>query len=167
MSKTPNKSPNKVSGIQERIQQLYSNSLKIDDVTLNNALEDAKNTVEHISEITYEESENILKALKGDIQSLAYFVQHLGGLITDWIKLDIEYLEEPIIKMLYQIADRTEVESTQKKIDELNNNIYRAGDIVLIGVFVCNKCQNKIEMPYIGELSKCPGCKSTFFTRFF
>ncbi len=165
MVKLSNKSTSKASSIQKNIKELYNNSQKIDDAALDNALEDAKKAAQKISEITYEESENVVKTLKQDIQDLAYFVQHLGGLLTDWIKLDIEYIEEPVVQMLYQIADRTELEMSQKKADDLNNNVYKTGNIVLIGVFICDKCKYKTEMPHIGKLTTCSECKNTKFTR--
>ena len=166
MPKKEHKSTKKSYDLQQMLTRVSKKLESIDSKSVEHALEEAKDTAIKLGEISYEEGEFIIKSLKRDFSHLGKFLQQAKVSLSDWIKFDIEYLEGPVWEMLCQIADKTQLEQKQSQMDVALDCLYHAGETVLIGSFICQKCKEIQKLYHIQELSVCSNCDGKIFNRF-
>lgn len=135
------------------------------DLSLQKALNDAKEQAVHLGETTLEEAHEISEYIKRDINDAAEYMLETSADFGDWLMLDIELLERKIIDMFLSVADRTRLELEQFQQPPHEPNEYHSGEITGPGTLVCTQCGHNVSFITTGEIEPCPECQNTNFQR--
>jgi len=135
------------------------------DLTLQKALNAAKEQAVHLGEVTVEEAHEISEYIKRDINDAAEYMMETSAEFGDWLMLDIEIIERNIIDLFLSVADRTRIELEQFQNPPHVHNEYRSGEITGPGTLVCTQCGRNVSFVTTGEIEPCPECKNTVFQR--
>lgn len=146
------------------IREAFENT-DTSDLTLQKALNSAKEQAVHLGEVTMEEAHEISEYIKRDINDAAEYMMETSAEFGDWLMLDIEILERQIIDMFLSVADRTRIELEQFQRPPHEPTEYHAGEITGPGTLVCSRCGHQVSFITTGEIEPCPECKYTTFQR--
>ncbi|MCK4706875.1 MAG: zinc ribbon-containing protein, partial [Gammaproteobacteria bacterium] len=146
------------------IRETFENA-DTSDLTLQKALNDAKDQAVHLGEVTMEEAHEISEYIKRDINDAAEYMMDSSAEFSDWLMLDIEVIERQIIDLFLSVADRTRIELEQFQNPPHDPNEYQTGEITGPGTLVCTQCGHNISFITTGEIEACPECKNTTFQR--
>jgi predicted RNA-binding Zn-ribbon protein involved in translation (DUF1610 family) len=135
------------------------------DLTLQKALNAAKDQAVHLGEVTIDEAHEISEYIKRDINDAAEYMMESSAEFSDWLKLDIEIIERNIIDLFLSVADRTRIELEQFQHPPHDPNEYLSGEITGPGTLVCTQCGHNVSFVTTGEIEPCPECKNTVFQR--
>ena len=138
---------------------------EVSDLSLQKALDNAKEQVEHLGEITAEEAHEISEFIKRDINDAADYMANSSHELGDWLMLDIEIIERQIIDLFLSVADRTRVELEQFQNPPRDPSEYHAGEITGPGTLVCTECGHQVSFYTTGEIEACPECGNGCFQR--
>lgn len=140
-------------------------SAETPDITLQKALNAAKDEAVHLGEVTLEEAHEISEYIKRDINDAAEYMMETSAEFGDWLMLDIEIIERNIIDLFLSVADRTRIELEQFQHPPHHPNEYRSGEITGPGTLVCARCGHNVAFITTGEIEPCPECGHTVFQR--
>ena len=135
------------------------------DITLQKALNSAKDEAIHLGEVTMEEAHEISEYIKRDINDAAEYMAESSAEFSDWLMLDIEIIERNIIDLFLSVADRTRIELEQFQNPPHEPSVYHSGEITGPGTLVCTQCGHNVSFITTGEIEPCPECKNTTFQR--
>lgn len=146
------------------IREAFENT-DTSDLTLQKALNNARDQVIHLGEVTAEDAYEISEYIKRDINDAAEYMMESTAEFSDWLKLDIEIIERKIIDMFLSVADRTRIELEQFQVPAHEPTEYHSGEITGPGTLVCTKCGRQVAFVTTGEIEACPECSNTCFQR--
>ncbi|MCK5002435.1 MAG: zinc ribbon-containing protein [Gammaproteobacteria bacterium] len=146
------------------IRETFENA-DTSDLSLQKALNNAKEQAVHIGEVTMEEAHEISEYIKRDINDAAEYMMESSTELGDWLMLDIEIIERQVIDLFLSVADRTRIELEQFQNPPHEPNEYHSGEITGPGTLVCSQCGHNISFITTGEIEPCPECKNTTFQR--
>lgn len=135
------------------------------DMTLQKALDAARQQAVHLGEVTAEEAHEISEFVKRDINDAAEYMLETSSDFGDWLMLDIEVLERKIVDMFLSVADRTRVELEALKQHNREVSMYYSGEITGPGMLKCTECGKCIPFVTTGHIENCPRCGNNSFQR--
>ncbi len=112
------------------------------------------------SEMTKDEFALIEAYLRRDLQSFAE-----GYLTNDKPSLFSEAIKNTLWDRLADITDKTQLEWQEIMQDLAHHGVYQAGEIVGLGVLVCEKCGHETQHTHVGVLTPCISCGYKAFHR--
>lgn len=131
------------------------------DVAINTAKEKAT----ELGELTREEAENIAEYLKRDLHDAAEFLTDESNELRQWLRFDIELVEDRIIDALMQLADPTRVDLAAFEQQAQRFGEWRTGEITGPGTLVCKACGEVLHFHKSGHIPPCPKCQATTYRR--
>ena len=137
------------------------------DMSLQKALELAKNQAVHLGEVTTEEAHEIGEYIKRDINDAAEYMMDTSAEFYDWLMLDIEIIERKVMELFLSVADHTRVELEQFRQVKSDNEktIYKSGEITGPGTLICESCGKAKPFLSSDEISVCGQCGNDRFIR--
>ncbi len=135
------------------------------DLTLQKALNDAKDQAVHLGEATMDEAHEISEYIKRDINDAAEYMMETSAEFNDWLMLDIEIIERQIIDLFLSVADRTRIELEQFQNPPHEPHEYHSGEITGPGTLICTQCGHNVSFITTGEIEPCPECQNASFQR--
>ncbi|MEW7976645.1 MAG: zinc ribbon-containing protein [Candidatus Sedimenticola endophacoides] len=150
----------------ERVDGMLESAGKSTLPALQKSLEAAREKAVELDELTREEAERIAGYLERDMQDAAHFLADTGEEFRDWLHFDIKLIEERMLGMCANVADRTRLE-----LDRLARQAsaaasrYHSGEITGPGTLVCEGCGETISFHQAGQIPVCPRCRGRRFTR--
>ncbi len=133
---------------------------------LNKALEAAEERLEELGELTREEIDRVSQYLRRDIEDAAsYFASSEAQELKEWLRFDLELIEERALEALLSIADPTVVDRLKLEETLFEANEYKTGEITGPGTLVCEKCGEELHFHHTGHIPPCPKCHATTFVR--
>ena len=151
--------------MMERIKVTIDNATEESAPTLQNAMDKAIKQASSDKELTKNEAENIANTIKNDLNDAAEHLMETNSDFTEWLKMDLDDLEQRILDLFLSVADHTRMEIKQF-IGQVDDATYHATDIACRGDYQCNHCCNVIHNEQVGPLISCPVCKQSEFQRF-
>ncbi len=142
------------------------------DMSLQKALDKAKNQAVELGVITADEAHEISEYIKRDVNDAAEYMMDSSAEFYDWLMLDIEIIERKVIDLFLSVADHTRVELEQFKqavpevpSDKTQIPVYKSGEITGPGTLICESC-GKIK-PFLSsdEITDCSQCGHNRFIR--
>lgn len=146
------------------IREAFENT-DTSDLSLQKAVNNAKDEAVHLGEVTREEAHEISEYIKRDINDAAEYMMETSAEFSDWLMLDIEIIERQIIDLFLSVADRTRIELEQFQNPPRKPVEYHSGEITGPGTLVCTQCGHQVSFITTGEIEPCPECKNTTFQR--
>jgi hypothetical protein len=135
------------------------------EMTLQKALDMARQQVIHLGEVSVEEAQEISEFVKRDINEAAEYMLETSSDFGDWLMLDIEVLERKIVDMFLSVADRTRVELETLKQYNREISLYYSGEITGPGMLKCTQCGKCVAFLTTGHIEACEQCGNGSFQR--
>ncbi|MDH5393510.1 MAG: zinc ribbon-containing protein [Gammaproteobacteria bacterium] len=151
--------------MMERIKSTIDNATEAAAPTLHNAMDQAIQAATDHKELTQSEAEQIANTIKIDLNDAAEHLMETNSDFTEWLKIDLDALEQKILDLFLSVADHTRMEIKQF-IGDIEDSTYYATDLACRGDYQCGHCQNVLHIETVSPLSSCPVCKHTEFSRF-
>ena len=134
--------------------------------TLARALEAAREQASEIGGLTQDEINKVADFVKRDIEEVAHsLTESDGDSLTEWLKFDIDLIENFAIDTFMNVADKTRLELAKLEQLARTNNTYQTGEIMAPGTLVCKQCGEPINITTTSEIPKCAKCGSLTFQR--
>ncbi len=138
--------------------------------TLARALEAAKEKLSEIGGLTQEEINKVADYVKRDIEEAAHSLgtseqESDEESLAEWLKFDIELLENFAWDAFMSVADKTRIELAKLEQMAKLNNLYLTGEITGPGTLVCEQCGEQLTFKTTSEIPKCPKCGGKTFKR--
>ncbi len=149
----------------ELLQQLHATL----DETLHSfaeALEISKHKTRESHGLTHEEANKLSDFVKRDVEHAAHQLDHQADneSLKEWLKFDIEMIENFALDAFLSVADKTRIELAKLQQKAITHR-YQHGDIVSPGTFVCEACGKEIAFKAPSEIPPCPACHAESFVR--
>lgn len=151
--------------MMERIKSTIDNATEATPPTLQTALDLAINKAKADHELTQDEAEKIASTIKHDLNDAAEHLMETNSDFTEWLKMDLDVLEQKVLDLFLSVADHTRMEIKQF-IGDINDSTHYATELVCRGDYKCKHCNNVIHVAAVSPLMSCPVCKQTEFIRF-
>lgn len=153
--------------------QAYNNMIKhLHDAlsgtskTISHGLDVAKEKTSELGGLTQEEINRVSDYVKRDVKDAA---QKLSDDSTDsfseWLKFDIELLENFALDAFLSVADKTRIELAKLEQTAREASLYQAGEITSPGTLVCTQCGKEQTFKTTSEIPACPACGNKTFQR--
>ncbi len=158
---------NKLIEIYNNIVKYLHETLDKSEHTLSEALEIAKRKTGESTKASQEELDRTGDAVMRDIEHAASQetpVQDEDSL-AEWLKFDIELLENFAFDAFMELADKTKVQLAKLEYEAKQYHPYKSGDITGPGSFTCNQCGKTIAFKRPGIIPECPECGGKNFSR--
>ena len=125
----------------------------------------ARDTAVELEELTKEEAEKVSTYLQRDIEDAGKHLAETGHELGDWLRFDVDLVEDRLLEILDRVADHTKLEMLQFKHDIEEGPAWNTGEITGPGTLVCETCQATVRFHATGEIPACPNCGHTVFHR--
>lgn len=152
--------------MMERIKSTIDNATEDAAPTLQKAMDKAIEKAKQEKELTREEAEQIANTIKHDLNDAAEHLMETNSDFTEWLKMDLDALEQKILDLFLSVADHTRMEIKQF-IGEIEDSFYYSNDLAYKGDYRCEHCNNVVHVSRVSPLVPCPVCKQTEFRRYF
>ncbi|KAF0192372.1 MAG: hypothetical protein FD165_997 [Gammaproteobacteria bacterium] len=149
----------------ERIRAMLDEAGKKALPTLQHRIDAAKAKAVELGELTREEAEKIGTYLKRDIEDAAEYLSGPSQEFADWLRFDIQLIEERLLEMFLTVADRTKLELMEFEHEAQRADAWHTGEIAGIGTLQCFDCGELLHFHATGHIPPCPQCHSTAFRR--
>ncbi len=131
---------------------------------LEKVLDEARDKVRELEELTHEEAEAVKGFVKRDLAHLAEHLKVDQDLKT-WFYMDLTLIEDELLDLFSKVADPTTVEWLRlKELAELAD-YYKTGEITGPGVLECVQCGERLHFTRPAHIPPCPKCHGTLFKR--
>ena len=138
------------------------------DMTLQKALQLAKDQAVHIGEVSAEEAHEISEYIKRDVNDAAEYMMDSSAEFYDWLMLDIEVIERKVIDLFLSVADHTRIELEQFSYVKAKSEqipVYKSGEITGPGTLICESCGKSKAFLSSDEIRDCEQCGNNRFIR--
>ena len=133
--------------------------------SIRQSVEKARQTAVELEELSHDEAEKIAYYLKRDIQDAGRHLAETSEELGDWLRFDIDLIEDRLLELFSRVADRTRVEWA-----ELNNELqrdppYHSGEVTGPGSLYCSACNEALHFHHTARIPPCPHCQNETFRR--
>jgi len=128
-------------------------------------IRNARDTAVELEELTKEESEKIAYYLQRDMQDAGKHLAETGHELGDWLRFDMDLIEDRLLSVLAMVADRTSLEMMQFEHDIKEGPAWNSGEVSGPGTLVCDSCGATVRFHATGYIPNCPECGHTVFHR--
>lgn len=154
-----------VAAYNDIVKHLYET---MDDAlhTLGEALEISTEKAGKNSDLSKEDMDKVSGYVKRDLESAAHGLTAKSSAesLSEWLKFDIELLENFTLDAFLSVADKTRVQLAELE-EHAKVHKYQSGEITLPGTFICDECGKEIAFKTTSEIPVCPACQATTFVR--
>ncbi len=151
--------------MMERVRAMIDEASKKALPTLQHRVDAAKAKAVELGELTREEAEKIGTYLKRDIEDAAEYLSGPSQEFADWLRFDIQLIEERLLEMFLTVADQTKVELMELEHEARRADAWHTGEIAGIGTLQCFDCGELLHFHATGHIPPCPVCRGTAFRR--
>ncbi len=125
----------------------------------------AKSKTRELLGLSDDEAEAVQHYIKRDLGSAPQGSSGNKDTLAEWLKFDIELLENFAIDAFLDVADKTRIEIAKLDLEAHKSGIYTAGEIMGPGTLACRSCKKKTEFKTVNEIAVCSSCGGKKFQR--
>ncbi len=164
-SPLPDDVAKKLSEAYDKMLLRTRESMDQAEKNLGEALEMAMQKASDLGELTREEADLIGIYIMRDLEDAAKFVDKSGQELRDWLRFDINVVENALVDMFSNMVDHTREALDQLK--ERANAIgeWHTGEVTGIGTLQCKGCGEEMHFHKTSHIPPCPKCHGTKFRR--
>ncbi len=158
---------NKLIEIYNTIVKHLHEALDHTSHSLPEALEIAKQKTAESTGASQKDLDKTGDAVMRDIEHAAQHEQPVQDedSLTEWLKFDIELLENFAFDTFMELADKTRVQLAQLEYEAKQHHPYQSGDVTGPGTLSCNQCGKMIAFKHPSIIPECPNCGGKTFSR--
>lgn len=131
---------------------------------LEHLIETAGQTAVELGELTREESDKVAHYLRRDLHDAAIYLKRTERELGDWLRFDIELVEERIADVFAKMVDHTRME-LERLAEQASEQDWHAGEVVGPGTLRCSGCREEVHFRETTHIPPCPKCGATTFQR--
>ncbi len=150
--------PKRKEGYEEMFEDVVE-ALKHSPEEVNRVLETSGKVVEAANDLTKDELLLVSAYVKSDLKEFAENYEESKNSPFSLM------IADSIWQGLLEITDRTKVEWVELFDDLEHQGLYEAGEVIGLGVLVCDECGHKTEYNHPTEIIPCSKCGCTGFSR--
>jgi hypothetical protein len=129
-------------------------------------LDSAKEKVSEFGGLTQEEAHKVADYVKRDLEDAAHSLNGAGNdSLSEWLKFDVELLENFALDAFMSVADKTRVELAKLDQYARSTETYRSGEVTGPGTLTCEQCSAEITFKSTSVIPACPKCSAKTFIR--
>jgi Zinc-ribbon containing domain len=129
------------------------------------AFEVSKEKIAADHQLSEQEIEHVSNQVQRDVHHAAKNLPaHDNDSLTEWLKFDIELIENLTWDAFLSVADKTRLELAKLE-QEAHVHKYNSGDITIAGTFECEECKKHIAFKIASRIPECPTCHNHIFVR--
>ncbi|MEE8428156.1 MAG: zinc ribbon-containing protein [Gammaproteobacteria bacterium] len=151
--------------MMERVQKAIDKTEKSFIPPLQRNIEMARNRAVELGELTREEAAKIGSYLQRDLEDAGHYLAKSGREFRDWLRIDLEAIEDRALDMLTQVADKTKLEWLELEKDLREGPPYQSGEITGPGTLICEGCGEPLHFHTTEPIPPCRHCHGTVFRR--
>lgn len=129
------------------------------------AMDSARDRASELGELTVIEAEKIADYVTKDIQDAADYMIDGSQELKDWLRFDVELVEDRLIDLIGNVVNTTKIELQQLAERAAEENIWNTGEVAGPGTLICTSCGHAQIVHKIHEIPPCPKCKGEMFQR--
>ena len=148
-----------------RVKTAYEEAEESTRPVLQRFIHKARDSAVELEELTREEAEKVAYYLHRDMQDAGKHLAETGHELGDWLRFDIDLIEDRLMSVLSLVADRTRLEMLQFEHDIKEGPAWNSGEITGPGTLECDSCGTTVRFHATGHIPDCPNCKRTVFHR--
>ncbi|MEZ2586736.1 zinc ribbon-containing protein [Kluyvera intermedia] len=154
---------NKVAQIYRELVATLTERLRNGERDIDTLVAEARAKVAQTSELTRTEIDELLRAVRRDLEEFAMSYGESQEDESDSVFLRV--IKESIWQELADITDKTQLEWREVFQDLNHHGVYHSGEVVGLGNLVCEKCHYHLAVYTPDVLSRCPKCGHDQFQR--
>lgn len=131
---------------------------------LRERLEQAREKMTELGELTREEAERLALYLERDLEDAGRHLFETGEEFKTWLRFDVGLIEDRLLEMLASVADQTSIELAQLA-ERARHPSYHTGELAGPGSLICTSCGQQMQFHKAGRIPPCPQCHATSFQR--
>jgi len=133
--------------------------------TIRHSVEKARETAVELEELSHDEAEKIAYYLKRDLQDAGRHLAETSHELADWLRFDIDSIEERLFEIFSRVADRTRVEWVELQNELQQDPPYHSGEVTGPGTLYCAACNEAVHFHHTARIPACPQCENETFRR--
>lgn len=149
------------------VDELYAAVEKAEETispTVDEMVKNAETMSKKLYALTQDEAKAISEHVKRDISNARDYLKEDGKELNQWLKFDIQQVEDKFADFLAQAADKTWLDFRAFK-DFQQNTLYKTGEICTAGTLRCLDCGQEMKLTKNTRIPPCPKCHHTAFER--
>lgn len=150
--------PKRKAGYEEIIEDVIE-TIKHSPEELNHVVEQSGKVVDAANDMTKDELALISAYVKSDLKEFAENYEESKGSPFSLM------IANSIWQGLLEITDRTKVEWVELAADLDRQGLYQAGEMIGLGVLMCENCGHKVQYNHPTVIAPCPNCGKGAFSR--
>ena len=154
---------NKVAQIYRELVGTLTERLRNGERDIDALVSQARAKVAQTSELTRTEIDELLRAVRRDLEEFAMSYGESQEDESDSVFLRV--IKESIWQELADITDKTQLEWREVFQDLNHHGVYHSGEVVGLGNLVCEKCHYHLAVYTPDVLPLCPKCGHDQFQR--
>ena len=147
--------------MMERAHQAFQDA----DMTLRESVDKARRTSVELEELTHDEAEKVAYYLKRDIQDAGRHLEESSHELADWLRFDIDRIEDQLLELFSRVADHTRLEWMELQEELQKDPPYHTGEVTGPGSLYCTACNEPVHFHQTARIPECPKCGGTTFRR--
>lgn len=154
---------NKVAQIYRELVATLTERLRNGERDIDALVTQARAKVAQTSELTRTEVDELIRAVRRDLEEFAMSYGESQEDESDSVFLRV--IKESIWQELADITDKTQLEWREVFQDLNHHGVYHSGEVVGLGNLVCEKCHYHLAVYIPDVLPRCPKCGHDQFQR--
>ena len=154
---------NKVAQIYRELVGSLTERLRNGERDIDALVAQARAKVAQTSELTRTEIDELLRAVRRDLEEFAMSYSESQEEDSDSVFLRV--IKESLWQELVDITDKTQLEWREVFQDLNHHGVYHSGEVVGLGNLVCEKCHYHLAVYTPDVLPLCPKCGHDQFQR--
>lgn len=159
-------------GLTEKLTGAYNRMLERTREAMDKAgkgvregVDTAMEKATELGELTREEAELVSIYVMRDLEDAAGFVGKEGQELRDWLKFDLDLVENSLLDIFAQMVDHTSDELIRLEIRASAFGEWKSGEVAGIGTLQCKSCGELLHFHKTGHIPPCPKCHGTTYRR--
>lgn len=132
--------------------------------TIDEMVHNAEQMSKKLYALTQDEAKSVSEHVKREIANAREYLQTDGKELNQWLKFDIQLVEDKFADFLAQAADKSWLDFRAFK-DHQQNTLYKTGEICTAGTLRCLDCGQEMTFKKNSRIPPCPKCHKTNFER--
>lgn len=132
---------------------------------LHELVDEARHKAVQLEELSEEEASQLASWLKRDLDEAVNYLAETGHELKDWLGFETSLIENTLLDLMLQTADKTTVELLKLKMNQQRPYAYQTGEITGPGSLICDECGKTLHFHKPGRIPPCPECHGIMFHR--